>query len=326
MSSRCAVGTTRLLLPLDLATGVVAGTFSLGLTAPQPRAFWDAKWRRRGQSESVSEHESPDDAVSAANEESLDSAFQAPSASDGPQDAEISSLGEDAIYQRYIETVFELARVEMRDSPRTYFHYQERKEYRYCDPYRWMKLKASSKAAFDKHMTQFFRLDKVFEAKGELAKKKAFSLVLAGGGTPIEKMFPGFLQEVVEKGWLNFLEDLHRAHQNPLRVTPANIWGFFATARWCAGSESKSAKDESLWPLCFWTDEAIVSFFTFGGAELTLDVWRKFRRQMGLSRPDYTIIAEATPVYDGCLEDGAALKVKGIRLRKQVRRLPTKGT
>ena len=72
-------------------------------------------------------------------------------------------------------------------------------------------------------------------------------------------------------------------------------WQFFVCIFWARPLPLPSAK----WPLCFWSDKALVSFFRHAREamgmdwpDFTLDKWRKFKRAHHLERPDFIIVRD----------------------------------
>lgn len=149
------------------------------------------------------------------------------------------------------------------------------------------------------------------------------ALSIARIGGKIDNIFPGLLQEAVEKGWRGFQDELTDAYKNRLCPSFKSLWEIYVLNGWDSVSHSLALK--GCWPFCFWSDETTVEFLSLMDVEgMTLDKWRKWRREMGLLRPHYTVNAGVVPVYDGTQEDEMDRKLEGFRLQKRVRRLPTK--
>lgn len=222
-----------------------------------------------------------------------------------------------------IDAVLKYARYELEHSPQTYFDYREGKELRYCDPVTWSEIETASREAFGAVMFEVLNIQEMIEAPSQIARDKACAVGLARMGHDIEPHFPGLLDQAAKEGWFSFIEKLHTAHNTPRGPTLGNWWKVLVTVWWASPLSLASMKH--YWPLCFWSDEALVGFLELFGANVTLDQWRKFRRERKLKRPPHTIHQKLETVFDGSLQDGLDRKAEGFRLNRRIRRLPKGG-
>jgi len=190
-----------------------------------------------------------------------------------------------ATYTVLLDSVMARWDRERAESPHTVYDYAPRKEMRYCDPVRWLDIEASAESLLLRLLLERSGFDKIREGAPLLSNQKECALIWARAGIKIEERLPGFLEACVKRGDFHFLEKLSVA-MNEESPNKASAWKAIVAAFWAKGLGR-------LWPLCFWTDEAIISHLSEAGlANLTIKQWRDFRKEAGLVEPPHIIVRE----------------------------------
>ncbi len=205
---------------------------------------------------------------------------------------------------------------EMQRSSETFHRFKPHKIGRYCFPLRWSEIEKSANHALDQWFESLTQdITRKSAHVSDLAYQKALAKFNARcGKTPPHEVLWG----AVKNNEDSFLRDLRECHEETGRVFQnGNMpWHLFVIIFW---TRPLPLPDKE-WPLCFWSDKALVSFFEHSkaaigadGSDCTLDKWRKFKRMYKLKRPDYLVVRgfKRTEDYNGKLI-GYELRYKPI--------------
>lgn len=211
---------------------------------------------------------------------------------------------------------------EMQRSPETFFDFAPYKIGRYCFPLRWPQIENSANDALRQFLELVMQdIMKPSAYATDLAYQKALAKFnVRCGKAPDSKL----LWMAVSEGWHTFIKELQECNEDTGRIIKEGgvPWAMFVCVFWARPSFSPRPE---WWPLCFWSDKALVSFLRhskeFMGvdwSDCTLDKWRKFKRKYKLQRPDHLVVRdfERAVDYEGKLL-GFELRYKPIQSDKR---------
>lgn len=184
---------------------------------------------------------------------------------------------------------------EMQYSPETFFDFEPHKIGRYCSVYQWHDIEKSAGAAlFQWFQSMFQDITKPGAYASDIAWQKALAKLTVRFGGEVE---PALLSRAVFENWEPFQDDLRACNADSGKLIKSGgiPWQLMVCYFWARPQPLPSMK----WPLCFWSDKALVSFFKHLGqdwdidwSDFTLDKWRKFKRAHHLQRPDFIIVRD----------------------------------
>lgn len=123
---------------------------------------------------------------------------------------------------------------------------------------------------------------------------KAIALLGAATGHPLSEKVAN--RSILEN-WEAFQGDFRKVWKERGKSFADNLlpWKLGSCLFWTYGA--------SQWPLAYWTDNAVVSFFEVSrelcgidGEGVTLDTWRRYRRSAKLKRPRWLYVRDCVPV------------------------------
>ena len=203
---------------------------------------------------------------------------------------------------------------EQKHCPGTLYDFAPHKIGRYCFPPRWLEIEKSADAALSEWWKVMIQdITKIGAFKNDLAWEKAWAKLTVRFGGDVD---PALLTKAVFENWQSFQNQLRVCYRESGKIIKEGgiPWQLFVCIFWARPLCLPSAR----WPLCFWSDKALVSFFHHAReamgmdwSDFTLDKWRKFKRAHHLQRPDFIIVRDQERVvnYKGELE-GYELKFK----------------
>ena len=184
---------------------------------------------------------------------------------------------------------------ELKRSPDTFYDFEPHKIARHCFPPRWSNIEKSAAAALSQWWQSMIQdITKPSAYKNDLAWQKARAKLIVRFGGEVD---PALLTRSVLENWEPFQNDLRDCYASSGKSfkTGAGPWQLFVCVFWARPLPLPSAR----WPLCFWSDKALVSFFNHAReamdidwSDFTLDKWRKFKRTHHLQRPDFIIVRD----------------------------------
>jgi hypothetical protein len=184
---------------------------------------------------------------------------------------------------------------ERKRSPDTFYDFKPHKIGRYCFPLRWPEIEKSANAARSQWLQSLLQdIKKPSASMTDLACQKAIAKYTVRIGGEVD---PALLWRAVIENWEPFLKELRRCNDDSGRLFRSGgiPWQLFVCIFW-ARPLPLSTKE---WPLCFWSDKALVSFFHHAQgsmgmdwSDFTLDKWRKFKRAHHFERPDFIIVRD----------------------------------
>ena len=184
---------------------------------------------------------------------------------------------------------------ELKRSPDTFYDFEPHKIARYCFPPRWSNIEKSAAAALSQWWQSMIQdITKPSAYKNDLARQKAWAKLTVRFGGEAD---PALLSRAVFENMDSFQKELRACYADSGKTIKEGAipWQLFVCIFWARPLLLPSAR----WPLCFWSDKALVSFFDHAReamgmdwSDFTLNKWRKFKRAHHLQRPDFIIVRD----------------------------------